>query len=66
MSTENEIKEEEKKDSPSTIGGLIFVGCMFIGMGIGHYINSMETGLMSGMGVGFIAMAIVWAKYKNK
>ena len=32
----------------------IFVGCMFVGMGIGMYIGATGAGTMIGMGVGFI------------
>ena len=39
--------------------GLIFVGCMFIGVGIGFYFNATSIGAMIGMGVGFLAMGIL-------
>lgn len=57
---------EEKKKSGSTIGGIVFVGCMFIGAGIGMLNNVTEIGGAIGMGVGFIAMGAIWAYYRNK
>ena len=35
-------------------GEYAFVVCMFIGMGIGYYINNLLVGMFSGMGVGFL------------
>ena len=58
--------EEEKKKTGSSIGGLVFVGCMFIGAGIGKLYNALEIGGAIGMGVGFIAMGAIGAYYRNK
>ena len=40
------------------ISGGIFVGCMFIGMGIGYFTHNLMPGLFIGMGVGFLASAV--------
>lgn len=40
-------------------GGYVFVGCMFVGMGLGMYFNNTGIGLMIGMGVGFLGMAVL-------
>ena len=40
----------------------IFVGCMFIGMGVGYYIGNLLVGMFIGMGVGFIASVIFKSK----
>ena len=42
----------------------IFVGCMFVGIGIGMYLGEKAAGTMVGMGVGFI-VHFVYSK-KNK
>ena len=58
--------ENEKKKSGSSIGGVVFVGCMFLGAGLGMLNNDTQTGGAIGMGVGFIAMGAIWAFYRNK
>lgn len=53
----------EKKGAK--IGGLLFVGCMFIGAGIGMLYGNVKVGGAIGMGVGFIAMAIAYLAIKG-
>lgn len=48
-------KQEPKK---SGISGLVFVGCLMIGLAIGFLIGNIAAGVLGGLGVGFIAMAI--------
>ena len=38
--------------------GTIFVGCMFLGIGIGMYIGEAGVGTMVGMGIGFIVESL--------
>lgn len=52
---------EKKKNNSSTIGGVVFVGFMFIGLAIGMLYNNTAVGILLGLGVGFVAMGIVWA-----
>ncbi len=59
MNTEN-----EKKKTKSTIGGLVFVGCLMLG--IGFIKHAVHIGAVIWLGVGFIAMAAVWAYYDRK
>ncbi|WML54884.1 hypothetical protein RCG17_09945 [Neobacillus sp. PS3-12] len=40
------------------ISGLVFVGCMFLGGGIGSLLGNTQTGWLLGMGVGFLGMAV--------
>ena len=54
------------KISGIKIGGVVFFGCMFIGAGIGMLFNAEEIGGAIGMGVGFIAMGVIWAYYRQK
>jgi hypothetical protein len=49
-------KQELKRKG---ISGLVFVGCLMIGLAIGLLIGNIAVGLLGGLGVGFIAMAIV-------
>jgi len=50
--------EEEEKG----LEGLVFVGCMFVGAGIGLAFGRPDVGGAIGMGIGFILMSIIRAK----
>ena len=52
-------KQEPKKKG---ISGLVFVGCLMLGFATGFLTGHIQAGLFGGLGVGFIAMAIV--RYK--
>lgn len=54
----------KKKSAKEQSSGLIFVGCMFIGMGLGFLFKNVPFGLFVGMGVGFITMGLVKANIK--
>jgi len=45
--------------------GYLFVGCMFLGMALGAYLDEPGVGIMGGMGIGFIISAI-YRPEKNK
>lgn len=49
---------EEDKKNKQDIGGLLFVGCLFIGLALGFYFNNIPVGVLGGLGVGFIAMGL--------
>lgn len=53
---------ETQNQNKNKIAGAIFVGCMFIGMGVGMYFDKMTVGVLVGMGVGFLSSAIAKAK----
>ncbi len=57
---------DNRKKSGSAIGGIVFVGCMFIGAGIGMIYDSQQIGGALGIGVGFISMGAIWAYYREK
>lgn len=40
------------------VGGIVFVGCMFLGGGVGVWLGSPQFGWLIGMGVGFLGMAL--------
>ena len=56
---------DEKKRNAKKIGGMLFTGCMFLGMAIGWYTHSFTIGLFGGIGVGFIMSAVVWASINS-
>lgn len=39
--------------------GVIFVGCMFVGGGIGSLLGHTNAGWLIGMGVGFLALGVL-------
>lgn len=53
-------KRSDRSANRYTIGTIAFVGCMFVGMGIGAALDASQAGLQIGMGVGFVAMALSW------
>ena len=65
METPNNRLEEKKKNARK-VGGLLSVGCMFIGMAAGWYYDHLNIGMFAGMGIGFILMAVSYASLNNK
>ena len=60
------MKENNKGKSKSdTVGGLVFVGPLLIGIGLGIYFNQTAVGVLVGLGVGFILFGLVKALIKE-
>ncbi len=53
---DNYVKKKDKRSEYA------FVGCMFIGMGIGYYIGNLLFGMFIGMGVGFLSKLLFYKK----
>jgi len=51
-------KKKEKSKSDSA-GGLVFVGCLMVGIGLGLYYGRPDVGTMVGLGVGFILFGLI-------
>ena len=58
--------ENEKKKSGSAIGSVVFFGCAFIGAGTGKLLEHPREGIAIGIGIGFLALGVIWAYYRNK
>jgi len=56
------MASEEQEPKKKGISGLVFAGCLMIGFAIGFLTGNVVVGLFGGLGIGFIAMAIV--RYK--
>lgn len=54
--------ENQEKNQRNKIAGIIFIGFMFIGIGVGKYIGNTSVGALVGLGVGFLASAIYRSK----
>ncbi|HRW09837.1 MAG TPA: hypothetical protein P5121_32270 [Caldilineaceae bacterium] len=50
--------DEKQKSKRSGVSGLIFVGCLMIGLAIGIWTGQVAVALLGALGVGFIGMAI--------
>lgn len=48
---------QNQKGEKNKITGVLFVGCMFIGMGAGMLAGHQTVGMFIGMGVGFLGAA---------
>ncbi|HRG88847.1 MAG TPA: hypothetical protein PLW44_07505 [Chitinophagales bacterium] len=49
--------EINQKDDKNKVTGLVFVGCLFVGMGVGYFTGQFRAGLFIGMGIGFLTSA---------
>jgi hypothetical protein len=53
------MASENQKPDRKGASGLVFVGCLLLGLAIGLLTGNVAVGILGGLGVGFIAMAIV-------
>ncbi len=63
---ETQTQNTDKIKEARKTGGLLFTGCMFIGMAAGWYAGALTIGMFCGMGIGFIMMAVVLISASNK
>ena len=59
------MREKNEKSKSDTVGGLVFVGPLMIGIGLGIYFNQTAVGVLVGLGVGFILFGLVKALMKE-
>jgi hypothetical protein len=52
-------KKKKDDDSKYEPGGMAFVGFLMLGLAIGIYTGQTAVGVLGGLGLGFIAMAIL-------
>ena len=50
---------EQIKEKNEALSWSVFMGCMFIGMGIGSWLGQTGIGLLIGMGVGYLAEGVI-------
>jgi hypothetical protein len=55
---------KKKKSKSDSAGGLVFVGCLMLGIGFGLLYGRPDVGTMVGLGVGFILFGIIKASMK--
>ena len=59
------MREKNEKSKSDTVGGLVFVGPLMIGIGLGIYFNQTAVGVLVGLGFGFILFGLVKALMKE-
>jgi hypothetical protein len=57
------MKQDKQKNQ---IKGLLFIGPMFVGMGLGFIFGNIPAGLFSGMGLGFAFQALFMIAERDK
>lgn len=57
------MSSEKHEPRGKGVSGLVFVGCFLLGLAIGFLTQNVVVGVIGGLGVGFIAMAI--ARYST-
>lgn len=57
---------ETEKRNTLINNSTLFIGCMFIGLGLGFIFNAVTAGVLIGMGVGFIARSVYNHKVYNQ
>ena len=58
------MEKKENKSKADSVGGLVFVGALMIGIGLGIYYNITAVGVLVGLGVGMILFGLVKAFVK--
>lgn len=54
-----------KESKGNEIGGIAFIGSIFVGVGLGILYNHPAIGTLLGIGVGFILMALIRAMVEH-
>lgn len=55
---------DNNKKKTSTVAGLLFVGCIIVGLALGLLFRNTAVGVLLGIGTGFVAMGLTWAFLK--
>lgn len=55
------MSSEKQEGSRKGASGLVFVGCLMVGLAVGLYTRDMAVAIIGGLGVGFVGMAITRA-----
>jgi hypothetical protein len=58
------MDKKKEKSKSDTVGGLVFVGPIMIGLDLGIYYNQTAVGVLVGLGVGFILFGLIKALMK--
>jgi hypothetical protein len=53
------MSTEKQERSSKGASGLVFVGCLMLGLAVGLFTQDVAVALLGAIGVGFIAMALM-------
>ncbi len=53
------MSSEKQTFSRTGVSGLVFVGCLLLALALGLFLGNIAAFLIGGLGVAFIAMAVV-------
>lgn len=52
------MAEEKQVRDRSGVSGLVLVGCLLLGLAVGLLWGNLAVGVLGGLGVGFVLMAV--------
>lgn len=59
-------EKNELRRKTNGVSGLVFVGCLLLGLAAGFLIGNFVVGILGGLGVGFVLMAIAMSGEDSK
>jgi hypothetical protein len=55
------MTSEKQETRQSGASGVVFVGCLILGIAVGLLIGNIVVGLLGGLGVGFVGLGVMRA-----
>jgi hypothetical protein len=55
------MTNEKQETGQSGASGVVFVGCLILGIAVGLLLGNVVVGLLGGLGIGFIGLGVMRA-----